>query len=72
MKNNDIYREMLSVKIQKPTSLSTWLDLFPFLEYADWRVIFNTPYTICKEPYLQSFQYKILHQTLNCNYNLFK
>ena len=55
MKNNDIYWEILSLKIQNPTSLSTWLDLFPFLEHVDWRTIFNTVYTICKEPYLQSF-----------------
>ena len=72
MKNNDIYWEILSLKTQNPTSLSIWLDLFPFLEHADWKTIFNTVYTVCKEPYLQSFQYKILHRTLNCNYNLFK
>ena len=51
MKNNDIYWEILSLKTQKPTSLSIWLDLFPFLEHADWKTIFNTVYTICKEPY---------------------
>ena len=29
-------------------------------------------YKITKEPYLQSFQYKILNRTLNCHYNLYK
>ena len=32
MKNDDIYWEILSLKTPKPTFLSTWLDLFPFLE----------------------------------------
>jgi hypothetical protein len=33
--------------------------------------IFTLPLEITQDPYLQSFQFKILHQILNCNYHLF-
>ncbi len=38
----------------------------------EWNCVYNLPYKINKEPYLQSFQYKILNRILNCNSNLFK
>ena len=34
--------------------------------------MFTLVYKITKEPYLQSFQYKVLNRTLNCCYNLYK
>ena len=33
---------------------------FPFLEKEEWSPIFKRTFEVTKEPYLQSFQYKIL------------
>ena len=46
--------------------------MFPFLETEDWTPIFKRAFDITKEPYLQSFQYKILNRILNTNENLHK
>lgn len=67
-----IYMELVN-KISKPiTSLDTWIDIYPFLETVDWKKIFSLPYQIVREPYIQTFQYKIINRTLNCNSNLYK
>ena len=55
-----------------PTSINKWIESYPFLETIDWKDIFELPYNITTEPYLQSYQYKILHRILNCNDRLFK
>ena len=34
--------------------------------------MYNNVYTITKETYLQTFQYKIINRTVNCRYNLHK
>ena len=58
-------------KCEPPTSLNTWVNIFPFLECIDWSKVYTFRNKITTEPYLQSFQYKILNCTLNCRYNLF-
>jgi len=45
--------------------------MYPFLENLDWRTVFLLPSKIIKEPYFQSFQYKILNRILNCNDKLY-
>ena len=45
---------------------------FPFLETEVWAPIYKRSFHITKEPYLQSFQYKILNRILNNNENLYK
>ena len=55
-----------------PTAVSTWIDLFPFLEQVNWAHLFTYVNKVTSELYLQSFQYKVTNRTLNCNYNLFK
>ena len=72
LKSSEIYWELVNNKIKAPTALYTWIDLFPFLEKLEWSEIFSLAHKISKEPYLQSFQFKILHRTVNCGYNLFK
>ena len=67
-----VYWELMTEKIKPPTAIVTWLDLFPFLEKLDWKGIFVLPFQLTKEPYLQTFQYKILNRSLNCNHNLTK
>ena len=42
------------------------------LEKHEWSVTFELPYKILREPYFQSFQYKILHRIVNFGDNLFK
>ena len=68
----DIYWDLITKVTKPPTAISTWLDLFPFLEQVNWKYLFICINKVTSEPYLQSFQYKILNRTLNCNYNLFK
>ena len=58
--------------IKLPTSIEKWVIIFPFLEKEDWSQNFKRAFKITKEPYLQSFQYKILNRILNNKDNLFK
>ena len=72
LKSQDIYWEQLKNVTKLPTAVSTWVDLFPFLEQINWGTLFTIVNKVTSEPYLQSFQYKIINRTLNCYYNLFK
>ena len=72
LQNREIYIKILGPKYCEPTAVNAWIDLFPFLNDADWSKIFSLPFAIQKEPYLQTFQYKIINRLLNCNYNLKK
>ena len=47
------------------------LNLYPFLETVDWKPIFTLVFNLTIETYLQTFQLKILHRSLNCRYNIF-
>ena len=67
-----IYCEIVKEKTKPPSALSTWLNLFPFLENFNWQKVYSLVYTISKEPYLQTFQYKVLNRSINCRYNLYK
>ena len=70
--SKDIYKAIVSKKSKKPTSLDKWINAYPFLEGIDWGKVFLTGYSCNLEPYLQSFQYKIINRLLNCNENLYK
>ena len=50
--------------------LETWVNLYPFLDNYDWKDIYMIPFKYIREPYLQSFQYKIINIILNTNANL--
>ena len=63
---------MVQGKTKKPTAVEIWVDWFHFLEGVNWSSIYKLLYKISNEPYLQSFQYKILNKTVNCRYNLYK
>ena len=65
-----LYWEMLNSKTKPPTAIDKWLDLFPFLEHFNWEKIYTNVYKISDEPYLQTFQYKIINRTVNCRHNL--
>ena len=70
--SKEFYQTLVQQKQERPTAEETWISEFPFLEAADWKNIYKTPFNITSEPYLQSFQYKVLNRILNCNENLHK
>ena len=41
------------------------------MEMADREDIYCLPFKICRDTYTQTFQYKINHRYISCNYNLF-
>ena len=59
--NKQITNKLLINTIKSPTSIETWINIFPFLETEEWDTIFVRTFKITKETYLQSFQYKILN-----------
>ena len=70
LKARDIYGYFTFTKIM-PTSVDKWIEYYPFLESLDWTQLSRLPYRISHEPKLQSFQYSIINQFINCIYNLF-
>ena len=58
--------------IKQPTSTERWINTFPFLEKEDWSLIFKRTFEITQEPYLQTFQYKIINRILNTREKLYK
>ena len=70
--NKALYWIALHKNIQEPTAVEKWIETFPFLESISWHKIFKMAHIISNEPYLHSFQYKILNRILNNNYNLYK
>lgn len=72
-KQKEIYWELVNrSRDQTPTSVEKWHELFPFLENLDWAYFRVLPHRIMREPYIQTFQYKVLNRTIACRYNLFK
>ena len=72
IKNKQIVNKLLSSITKPPTSVETWINMYPFLEMEDWKQIFLRTFQITKETYLQSFQYKMLNRITNCNDKLYK
>ena len=54
-------------EICPPSAINKWIETYPFLEACDWKTLFTLPYKITKEPFLQSFQYKLLNRIINTN-----
>ena len=63
---------MISHKTKEPTAIESWINIFPFMENYDWERIYTIPFKYVREPYLQSFQYKIINRILNTNEKLEK
>ena len=70
--NKDAYNYLLDSKIAIPKSQNKWIEYYPFLEAANWIQIYRLPYYICRDTYIQSLQYKLLHRYISCNENLYK
>ena len=54
--NRDLYFELISTKVKEPSSIDTWIDIFPFLENVSWKAIFQNTHQIAPDTYLQTFQ----------------
>ena len=72
IKSKELYNNLIINKIKAPTAIECWIDIYPFLEKYDWKEIYNIPFRYVREPYLQSFQYKIINRILNTNEKLYK
>ena len=68
--SKELYTHLILQKSKPPSAIETWVNIFPFLEQYNWKDIFNIPFKYVREPYLQSFQYKIINQILNTNKKL--
>ena len=69
--SKELYLLLNREKIEPPTSINVWANIYPFFENLDWSKIYTLPYAITTEPYLQSFQYKVLNRILNTREKLF-
>ena len=58
----EMYINLIIEKTKPPRSIKTWINLYPFLEQYDWKKIYKITFKYMREPYLQSFQYKILNR----------
>ena len=63
---------MVSRISKPPTSLNTWINIYPFLETHAWHTTFALCYKIAHESYLQSFPFKVINRKINCDDNLYK
>ena len=69
----DIYWLLLNKIIQnkEPTCIKRWEETYK-INSNIWPDIFEIPFKVCRETYLQSFQYRIIHRILPCKYWLNK
>ena len=66
-----IYQTLVNKKIEEGTAIEKWINRFPILHDKEWSEIYKRGFKISTEPYLQTFQYKVIQGILNCNYNLY-
>ena len=70
-KSKDFYNEFVELKLESPVSCGRW-----FTEYNLPEEVFYNSLVLAKrstqEPKLVSLQFKIIHDIVNCNKNLFK
>ena len=69
-----IYRTYVNNINRPPTSLKTWGKDYPSLHNNGdvWPEIFNLSFTITRETFLQSFQYRIINRIITCQQKLFE
>ena len=70
--SKELYKTLILQKMKTPTAIESWINLYPFMENYDWKEIYMIPFKYVREPYLQSFQYKIINRILNTNEKLEK
>ena len=72
LNNKVLYWIAVNEKLREPTAKEKWIESYPFLEAASWDKIYRVVHFFVKEPYFQSFQYKVLNRIINCKQNLHK
>ena len=65
--SKQIYLRLITDKIFPASANNKWVEIYPFMEQCEWKQIFLHQYKITTEPFLQSFQYKVLNRIINCN-----
>ena len=70
--SKELYQSIILHITKIPTAIESWINIFPFMEKYDWKSIYTIPFKYVREPYLQSFQYKIINRILNTNEKLQK
>ena len=68
--NRDVYNILIERNSSPVISQEKWIESYPFLECVNWSHLYRLPYAICRDTYIQSLQFKILHRYINCNANL--
>ena len=63
--SKEMYKSLIIKIIEPPSALETWIDMYPFLTNLDWEAVYMIPFKVMREPYFQSFQYKIINRILN-------
>ena len=67
----DVYWQYISTVGAHPTAEKKWADYID-VDNDEWEHLHVIPYRVCRETYLQSFQYKIMNRFFPCNYTLSK
>ena len=70
--NKALYWIVIDKIFEEPIAVETWIASYPFLGNAPCHKIFKLMHRISPEPYLHSFQYKIVNRILNCGTYLYK
>ena len=70
---NTLYWLLIHKKTHRrvPTCIQRWETIYN-IDNSIWHSIFKSPFKSCRETYLQSFQYRIIHRILPCNVWLVK
>ncbi len=70
-KTQDLYWSLINNTTKKsPNCIQRWNEFY-LTNSESWSYIFQAPFRSCRETYLQSFQYRIIHRIFPCNNWLF-
>ena len=72
MSSKEVYRNIVKLKMEQPTALSTYFEYFPGLNAKDVENMYVLPRVCTKDVVYKEFQYKILHKYLPTNVLLYK
>ena len=72
LSNKKFYNMFITHIITVPTSLSKWIDEFPFLNDKDFDRFYVLPSMVVTDIKCQVFQFKILHRMIVCKCNPMK
>jgi hypothetical protein len=68
-----IYNTLIKNKVKEPACIAKWTGIYPNFHTASadlWPNIFKIPFYITRETWLQTFQYKLIHNLITCQKNV--